>query len=75
MTWDTPPAQGAVVTVKPLSEWSDDERRRGISAAYWKVAKPWLAWAFVLPATLRVLGVLVGWVIRGFRWRDIQTLT
>jgi hypothetical protein len=41
----------------------------------WEVAKQWLASAFVPPAALLALGLLFGWVIRGFRWRDFRSLT
>ena len=41
----------------------------------WEVAKQLLVWAFVPPAALLALGLLFGWVIRGFRWRDFRSLT
>jgi len=41
----------------------------------WDVAKQWLAWTFTPPAALLALGLLFGWVIRGFKWGDIRSLS
>jgi len=41
----------------------------------WEVVKQWLAWTFTLPAALLALGLLFGWVIRGFKWSDIRSLS
>jgi hypothetical protein len=39
---------------------------------YWSKISPWLAWAFLPPLTLLVLGLALAWVSRGFARKPIR---